>query len=291
MRKEIFVWLFSLLVVSCSNNPASVTDRSQPPSIRIKSHQVDVGETLYSIAWRYDLNVVDLANANSLYEPYIINPGQELTLLVSLKKYSGTPNPKKRYKVRAGDTLFSIATKHGLDVKTLANINNLDSPYIITPNQILALDEKNVTITQTREQLTSTARDQRTNPVTRPKSVVYAKNWQWKWPVKAEVLEPFNPKNLQKGISLKASSNAKVNPAAPGNVVYAGEGLRGYGKLIIIKHSDMLLSAYANNEKLLVRVGQSVDQADVISSLGVDGTMYFEIRKDGNPVNPINYLR
>jgi len=291
VRKEIFVWLFSLLVVSCSNNPASVTDRNQPPSIRIKSHQVDVGETLYSIAWRYDLNVVDLANANSLYEPYIINPGQELTLLVSLKKYSGTPNPKKRYKVRAGDTLFSIATKHGLDVKTLANINNLDSPYIITPNQILALDEKNVTITQTREQLTSTARDQRTNPVTRPKSVVYAKNWQWKWPVKAEVLEPFNPKNLQKGISLKASSNAKVNPAAPGNVVYAGEGLRGYGKLIIIKHSDMLLSAYANNEKLLVRVGQSVDQADVISSLGVDGTMYFEIRKDGNPVNPINYLR
>ena len=291
MRKEIFVWLFSLLVVSCSNNPASVTDRNQPPSIRIKSHQVDVGETLYSIAWRYDLNVVDLANANSLYEPYIINPGQELTLLVSLKKYSGTPNPKKRYKVRAGDTLFSIATKHGLDVKTLANINNLDSPYIITPNQILALDEKNVTITQTREQLTSTARDQRTNPVTRPKSVVYAKNWQWKWPVKAEVLEPFNPKNLQKGISLKASSNAKVNPAAPGNVVYAGEGLRGYGKLIIIKHSDMLLSAYANNEELLVRVGQSVDQTDVISSLGVDGTMYFEIRKDGNPVNPINYLR
>lgn len=291
MRKEIFVWLFSLLVVGCSNNPASVTDRNQPPSIRIKSHQVDVGETLYSIAWRYDLNVVDLANANSLYEPYIINPGQELTLLVSLKKYSGTPNPKKRYKVRAGDTLFSIATKHGLDVKTLANINNLDSPYIITPNQILALDEKNVTITQTREQLTSTARDQRTNPVTRPKSVVYAKNWQWKWPVKAEVLEPFNPKNLQKGISLKASSNAKVNPAAPGNVVYAGEGLRGYGKLIIIKHSDMLLSAYANNEELLVRVGQSVDQTDVISSLGVDGTMYFEIRKDGNPVNPINYLR
>ena len=127
--------------------------------------------------------------------------------------------------------------------------------------------------------------------MTRPKPAAYAKNWQWKWPVKAEVLEPFNPKKLQKGISLKASSNAKVNPAAPGNVVYAGEGLRGYGKLIIIKHSDMLLSAYANNEELLVRVGQSVDQTDVISSLGVDGTMYFEIRKDGNPVNPINYLR
>ena len=289
MRKKIFVWLFSLLVVGCSNNPASVTDRSQPPSIRIKSHQVDAGETLYSIAWRYDLNVVDLANANSLYEPYIINPGQELTLSIGLKKFSGTP--KKRYKVRAGDTLFSIAAQHGLNVKTLANINNLDSPYIISPNQILSVDGKNIAVTQTKEQLTSTAKDQRANPVTRPKSAVYAKNWQWKWPVKAEVLESFNPKKLQKGINLKASSNAKVNPAAPGNVVYAGEGLRGYGKLIIIKHSDMLLSAYANNDKLLVNVGQSVDQTDVISRLGVDGTMYFEIRKDGNPVNPINYLK
>jgi len=87
VRKEIFVWLFSLLVVGCSNNPASVTDRNQPPSIRIKSHQVDIGETLYSIAWRYDLNVVDLANANSLYEPYIINPGQELTLRLASRSF------------------------------------------------------------------------------------------------------------------------------------------------------------------------------------------------------------
>jgi len=191
VRKKIFVWLFSLLVVGCSNNPASVTDRSQPPSIRIKSHQVDAGETLYSIAWRYDLNVVDLANANSLYEPYIINPGQELTLSIGLKKFSGTP--KKRYKVRAGDTLFSIAAQHGLNVKTLANINNLDTPYIISPNQILSVDGKNIAITRTRDQLTPSARDQRAKPVTRPKPVLYAKNWQWKWPVKAEVLKPFNP--------------------------------------------------------------------------------------------------
>ena len=74
-------------------------------------------------------------------------------------------------------------------------------------------------------------------------------------------------------------------------MVYAGSGLRGYGRLIIIKHSDILLSAYANNDKLLVSVGQSVTQADVISNLGVDGTMYFEIRKDGDPVNPISYLK
>jgi lipoprotein NlpD len=81
-----------------------------------------------------------------------------------------------------------------------------------------------------------------------------------------------------------------VSPAAPGNVVYAGSGLRGYGKLIIIKHSEVFLSAYANNEQLLVEVGQSVGQADVISILGANGELYFEIRKDGNPVNPKTYL-
>jgi lipoprotein NlpD len=66
--------------------------------------------------------------------------------------------------------------------------------------------------------------------------------------------------------------------------------LRGYGKLIIIKHNDVFLSAYANNDRLLVDVGQSVTQADTISTLGADGEMYFEIRKDGNPVNPKSYL-
>ena len=96
---------------------------------------------------------------------------------------------------------------------------------------------------------------------------------------------------MQKGIKVKSVAGSTVHAAAPGNVVYAGSGLRGYGKLIIIKHSDMLLSAYANNEKLLVKVGQSVQHKDEISKLGLEGMMYFEIRKDGDPVNPLNYIK
>ena len=74
-------------------------------------------------------------------------------------------------------------------------------------------------------------------------------------------------------------------------VVYAGEGLRGYGKLVIIKHSEILLSAYAQNEQIMVKEGQTVKQMEIISRLGANGTLHFEIRKDGYPINPVSYLR
>jgi lipoprotein NlpD len=82
-----------------------------------------------------------------------------------------------------------------------------------------------------------------------------------------------------------------VRPAAPGIVVYAGDGLRGYGNLVIIKHSEALLSAYGHNEKIMVKEGQNVKQTEIIAKLGPKGTMYFEIRKDGYPVNPTKYIK
>ena len=282
-------------ISGCSNSPASVSDRGQPPSIKIKSHRVDVGETLYSIAWRYDLNVRELANTNSLMPPYTINPGQKLSLI--LTKKGSTLTSVTRHAVNVGDTLFSIASKYGLAVGTLARINHLTPPYIIKPGQIITVDSRfpgptgpsatqDSQSTVAKSNSSATSRSQSKN-----KPPVYSDNWQWKWPVDGQVVETFNPGKLQKGIKIKSSSGRQVRAAAPGNVVYAGSGLRGYGRLIIIKHSDILLSAYANNDKLLVSVGQSVQQTDVISSLGVDGTMYFEIRKDGDPVNPISYLK
>ena len=281
-------------ISGCSNSPASVSDRGQPPSIKIKSHRVDVGETLYSIAWRYDLNVRELANTNSLKPPYTINPGQKLSLI--LTKKGSTLTSVTRHAVNVGDTLFSIASKYGLAVGTLARINHLTPPYIIKLGQIITVDSRfpgptGLSATQdsqstvAKSNSSATSRSQSKN-----KPPVYSDNWQWKWPVDGQVVETFNPGKLQKGIKIKSSNGRQVHAAAPGNVVYAGSGLRGYGRLIIIKHSDTLLSAYANNDKLLVSVGQSVQQTDVISSLGVDGTMYFEIRKDGDPVNPISYL-
>lgn len=269
--------------IGCSNYSASVSGRSQPPSIKIKSHQVDAGETLYSIAWRYDLTVYDLALANSLTEPYTISPGQQLSLIT----------PKRQHIVIAGDTLFSIASKYGLAVGGLARNNNLNPPYLIKLGQILSFEPRPIAHSKALaiQTVNSRTRVPANRTSLRIKPPVYSSNWEWKWPIDGQVVEKFNLSKLQKGIKLKASNGSQVRAAAPGNVVYAGSGLRGYGRLIIIKHSDTLLSAYANNDKLLVSVGQSVTQADVISNLGVDGTMYFEIRKDGDPVNPVGYLK
>jgi len=267
-------------------SPALVVHRDQPPNIRIKTHQVEVGETLYSIAWRYDLKVDMLAQANSLDRSYLITPGQTLTLILG--------NPKSRvsapnqHTVLKGETLFSIASEHAVEVQSLARVNNLDSPFLLYPGQIITLDINKLNIAQTDASKAPNNRiPARQNTVKKP---VYSKNLQWKWPVKGEVIEGFRPDKLQKGIKIK-SSDSIVHAAAPGNVVYAGSGLRGYGKLIIIKHSDMLLSAYANNEDLLVEVGQTVKHKDEISKLGVDGMIYFEIRKDGDPVNPLKYIK
>lgn len=296
MKEAVFT-LFVIIVLSgCSFNPAVVADRPQPPSIRITDHKVNVGETLYSIAWRYDLNVNDLARSNRLDQPYIINPGQILTLKIDPSKIA-YPLPS-RYVVKSGDTLFSVASKYGLEVNSLARQNNLPPPYIIRSGQTLTLSRiKGPSKNESSKSLKRRAKVSRQAvsdfPNTKNKAKTgpgYSKNWEWKWPLKGSIIEGFNPNQLQKGLKIKSIENARVSPAAPGNVVYAGSGLRGYGKLIIIKHNDVFLSAYANNDRLLVDVGQSVTQADTISTLGVDGEMYFEIRKDGNPVNPKSYL-
>jgi lipoprotein NlpD len=288
---KIAAMLLLPFLSGCSNSPAGISDRVQPPSIKIKTHRVDVGETLYSIAWRYDLSVNELAYANLLVEPYTLKVGQKLNL----------KTVKTRHTVTTGDTLFSIASTYGLTVWSLARKNGLSPPYIISPGQVISVDSRSMLSSTSKAIHTVKAKGsapknsatQRVIPQTQsaPKPIVYSSNWQWKWPIDGQVVETFNPDKLQKGIKIKSSNGTQVRAAAPGHVVYAGSGLRGYGRLIIIKHSDILLTAYANNDTLLVVVGQSVKQTDVISSLGVDGTMYFEIRKDGDPVNPISYLK
>ena len=288
MIRIAFMMVLLSFFSGCSNSPAGISDRGQPPSIRIKTHRVDVGETLYSIAWRYDVNVRELARANSMIAPYIINPGQKLSLV--LAKRGSAVTSVTRHAVTVGDTLFSIASKYGIAVGTLARINQLSPPYIIKLGQIITVDSRFPGPAQPKGiNLKGSSTIIQSQPTKKPP--VYNKNWQWKWPIDGQVVETFNPDKLQKGIKIKSSDGTQVRAAAPGHVVYAGSGLRGYGRLIIIKHSDTLLSAYANNDSLLVVVGQSVSQTDVISSLGVDGTMYFEIRKDGDPVNPTSYLK
>lgn len=243
-----------ILVTGCSShNSAPVSSRSAPPSNRILVHQVESGETLYSIAWRYDLDFRKLARANGIREPFVISRGQLVSLdtsKISSAAAKTVNKSEKKTKIAASKANTNVVTSAPKSTKTFKN-----------------------------------------KPKSASSQVVYGTNWQWKWPVKGKIVESYSLPKLHKGIKIKSVSRAAVRSSAPGLVVYAGEGLRGYGKLVIIKHSDILLSAYAHNDQIMVREGQTVRQTEIISRLGSNGTMYFEIRKDGNPVDPEVYLK
>jgi lipoprotein NlpD len=117
----------------------------------------------------------------------------------------------------------------------------------------------------------------------------------WVWPTRGRLLRGFQPDAAgRKGIDIGGDSNQPVNAAANGKVVYAGSGLVGYGRLIIVKHNENLLSAYGHNNQLLVAEGEYVKAGQKIATMGSSGTdhtgLYFEIRKNGKPVDPLQYL-
>ena len=221
---------------------APIVDLDQPPTQSIKTHLVEQGETLYSIAWRYDLNVTQLAKINGLSTSYRVRRGQ----LLNIDK----------------NAVAKIKPKLSATTKTIK----------IAKNTIKNDDHKKNS--QVKKSLTKLNKQ----------ALI------WRNPVKGKVTETYNPKDLRKGIEYKAKPGMAVVPAARGVVVYAGDGLRDYGKLVIIKHSDYLLSAYGHNQKLLVTEGQVVGESEIISKLGSTGRLYFEIRKNGKPVNPMAYI-
>ena len=202
-------------------------------------------------------------------------------------------NKKQRttHVVQSGETLYSIAFKAGLDYHTLASWNKIPSPYVIRPGQRLRL------IQSAQKPSKNTANPAQKSSKSARKSTTLAKTSSqsgWIWPVKGPILKRFSTKSGNKGIDIGGENGRGVRAAASGKVVYAGSGLRGYGKLIIVKHDEVYLSAYAHNSKLLVEDGTAVSKGQQIALMGDTGTdrvkLHFEIRQKGKPVNPLNYL-
>jgi lipoprotein NlpD len=117
---------------------------------------------------------------------------------------------------------------------------------------------------------------------------------RWSWPTRGRIIRRFSVKRGNKGIDIGGKRGQAVRAAAGGKVVYRGSGLRGYGQLIIVKHNETFLSAYAHNEKILVKEGEVVRSGQRIATLGNTGAkrhmLHFEIRRHGLPVNPVRYL-
>lgn len=263
-------------------------------------YTVRSGDTLYSIAWRYELDPFELAEWNGLSSPYIIRPGDRLHTKASdsrktVKKTDRAPHHRARsqtgvVKVEKGDTLYSIAKQNDLSAEQLASINHLKKPYVIHPGQSLQLQARAKT-PPSKPTASKTTRSQPKISASTDKNVKLS----WQWPIKGKLIGKFNSRKIDaKGIDIAGTEGGPVKAAASGKVVYSGNGLISYGNLIIVKHSRSYLSAYAHNRKLLVKEGQMVTVGQKIAELGKTGAdsprLHFEIRRNGKPVDPLKYL-
>ncbi len=224
------------------------------------------------------------------------------------------------HRVNSGETLYAVAWIYDLDFLHIARVNNLSSPYTIFPGQILNVDPRAVASPQTRSAQTgSSAATNRTREVARSTStqpaasasnsnpssappavkvnpvVVRQGPVNWVWPAQGNIIGRFSETGVEtKGINIAGNTGDRVSAAGDGEVVYAGRGLLRYGDLIIIKHNDRFLSAYAHNSAMLVSEGDKVSRGQKIAELGSTGVdtemLHFEIRLEGKPVDPLAYL-
>ena len=222
------------------------------------------------------------------------------------EKFSDRQKASGFHVVEAGDTLYSIAWRHGIDFRELANANSINPPYTIFPGQKIDLHAKSLSSPSIKKpDVGKPSSGAETKPVRKPsptqighnptKIVVKSGQIEWQWPLNGRLIRRFSTqKPINKGIDITAPLGDSVLAAAAGTVVYAGRGLRGYGNLVIIKHDDTYLSAYAHASRILVKEQQTVKAGQKIAEIGSTGTdsvkLHFEVRKNGKPVDPLKFL-
>lgn len=266
---------------------------------------VHKGDTLYSLARKNNIPMRALIDENNLKPPYGLKVGQKLRI------------PQARtHTVQKGETLYSISKKYNMSVNSLSKLNKLKPPYLINAGQKLVIspeqerktrsktvekapedyqraDEKPVKIQKTPQKtVVGTARKSVQVPRSQSKK-------RFAWPVKGTIISNFGATykgQYNDGINIKAPKGTAVKAADSGTVGYAGSELKGYGKLILIRHANGWITAYAHNDKLLVKKGQRVKKGQQIATVGQTGNVktpqvHFEIRYKTKVVNPRNYLQ
>jgi len=206
------------------------------------------------------------------------------------------------YVVKAGDTLYAIARRFGLNMKVLARNNGLREPYTIYPGQRLRLRAARA-VADSRPRTPATNSRSRSQPkaatpvakkpAASPQSATRSGSLVWRWATTSPLVREYG--GSSRGLDFVVRAGGSVAAAAPGEVVYAGSGLGGYERLVIVKHNKHYLSAYSLNQPFAVREGQQVRGGDRIASVGQGSakarTLHFEIRRDGNPISPKSLLR
>ena len=311
----VLLMLAAALLAACGSGsgPARVIDRSyqNSPSTRADAgnHLIQSGETVYGIAQRYGISTRALIDWNSLRPPYRLNPGDQLRLPQS-----------QGYVVQRGDSVYKISRRFGLDMTTLVRANNMREPYTIHVGQRLKLPANASPVAQTASTLSSppvrssalppvssSSTSSAARPTAKPAPprpvVTVAKpppraGSGFIWPVDGRVLSSFGakPNGLHNdGVNIAAPRGAAIRAADNGVVAYAGKEIRGFGNLLLIKHADGLITAYAHSDTILVARGDTVTRGQVIGKVGTTGgvdspQLHFEVRKGTRAVDPGKYL-
>ena len=216
-------------------------------------------------------------------------PSGERPIKVSEPKYGAT------VVVQRGQNVYRIATENGLTALDLAIWNDIRPPYTIYPGQRLRLypgGQTGVAARPAAQASTSTASPR---PATPSVVVPTASNISWRWPADGTVVASFASGDpTRQGVDIAGKGGQPVHAASAGVVVYSGSGLVGYGELVIVKHNEQWLSAYGHNRARLVNEGQVVKAGQQIAEMGRSGAsrdmLHFEIRYNGKPVDPQQYL-
>lgn len=215
---------------------------------------------------------------------------------------------RNAYIVQKHDTLYSIAWAFGMDYRDLAAVNHLKPPYKLNRGQKVYIAKPQIVKKASKSKIKAPAKSSakptralpqpsiKKTPIPKASETVpQQKVASWLWPVSGKIVGVFNNTlGGNKGIDLTSRFGAPICASAAGRVVYSGAGIRSYGNLIIIKHNDDYLSAYAYNKRMLVHEGQMVKQGEKIAEMGKNDAgatrLHFEIRRSGKPVNPQFYL-
>jgi len=249
------------------------------------------GDTLYSLARRNGVPVRSMVAANNLRAPYTLAIGQKLKVPVALQ-----------HTVARGETGYGISRRYGVNITALMRENGIRKPYRLSVGQVLRLPggarpaaQQVASVNRPKASAPSAPRG-RVVPTPTPPA---RSSSGFGWPVDGKLASRFGPKEgglHNDGINILAKQGTPVRSAESGVVVYASNALEGYGNLLLLKHADGWLTAYAHNERLLVNKGDKITKGQVIARVGstggvTDPQLHFEIRKGRRALDPLDYLR
>ena len=202
---------------------------------------------------------------------------------------SGATSSAGTYVVQRGDTLYSIAQRHGTTVANLSSLNRISNPSQLEVGQRLTV--RGGTAARSSAS-TATASRASAASSSQPTRAADAAAISWEWPVRGNVITQFS--NTTRGIDIAGTVGTPINAAADGTVSYVGNGLRGLGNLVLVTHSNGFITAYAHNSRITVQTNERVKKGQKIAELGdTDATsprLHFQVRRNGTPVNPLSYL-